>query len=83
MFGENWSSGCLKHSDFIHIYGLEVGADDPYEKEKEAAYRLPIGSLWVAYCFTYNLQTAPVGKSCLFVALLAAYGQPTSRIGNQ
>ena len=24
-------------------------------KEKEAASRLPVGSLWVAYCFTFNL----------------------------
>ena len=24
-------------------------------KEKEAAYKLPVGSLWVAYCFTFNL----------------------------
>ena len=54
----------------------------PYEKEKEAAYRLPVGSLWVAYCFTYNLLAAPVGKSCLFVALLAAYGQNKQPVGS-
>ena len=24
-------------------------------KEKEAAYRLPVSRLWVAYCFTFNL----------------------------
>ena len=51
-------------------------------KEKEAAYRLPVGSLWVAYCFTYTLQAAPVGKSCLFVILLAAYMQNRQPVGS-
>ena len=42
------------------IEGLQEEFFSPSElshttKEKETAYRLPAGSLWVAYCFTFNL----------------------------